>query len=391
MKHLVYVGFNGFPFGFAQVERQKLIAKALNESGIRVTIINRFGVHARKAGQQEIPGRGYYGDIKFIYASGSAYREGKFIKRNLLKIKGFLNEIRVIWSLKKHGEIDAILINSNSFFNVLFYGIMGYCCKVVSLLDYVEYWRSMSRSKSIFKKANGFLYDKYSYKCVSKVIVISDFLGEIVKTNSPGTPVIKIPAIVDYEKIDKIGPNKNFKKYLIYCGGAGYAEVIDFIIRSFESLNSDFDLVIVAHGDAGQLAFLKKIIDGSTRKEQILLKTDLPYEELITIYKSSAGLLIPLRESLQDMARFPHKVGEYCASGRPIISTNIGEMKNYFTDMENAFLAENYDYKKYAEKMKTVIENDLLANEIGARSYQLGMQYFNYKSSGKKLYEFIFN
>ena len=62
---------------------------------------------------------------------------------------------------------------------------------------------------------------------------------------------------------------------------------------------------------------------------------------------------------------FPHKIGEYLASGNPVISTNYGEVKYYFTDMKNMLIAESYNIDEYATKMQFVIDNPALVKKIG--------------------------
>src|SRR5690606_14287814 len=130
-------------------------------------------------------------------------------------------------------------------------------------------------------------------------------------------------------------------------------------------------------------------INASSKKPCIKVFSKLPYSELVALYLNAKAVLIPLRNNLQDIARFPHKTGEYCASGRPIVATNIGEFKNYFTDEVNALLAEDYDVDMYAEKLRFVIENPEKAEEIGRKAYETGKREFDNIALGKKIYDFL--
>ena len=71
--------------------------------------------------------------------------------------------------------------------------------------------------------------------------------------------------------------------------------------------------------------------------------SNLTNRALNDLYKNAIALLIPLRPTLQDEARFPHKIGEYLASGNPVISTNYGEVKHYFQDGHDMLIASRYD------------------------------------------------
>ena len=45
---------------------------------------------------------------------------------------------------------------------------------------------------------------------------------------------------------------------------------------------------------------------------------------------NSEALLIPLRNTIQDIARFPNKLSEYVGVSGLIITTDVGEIKDYF-------------------------------------------------------------
>jgi glycosyltransferase involved in cell wall biosynthesis len=102
-------------------------------------------------------------------------------------------------------------------------------------------------------------------------------------------------------------------------------------------------------------------------------------------------LLIPLRQNDEDKARFPHKLGEYCASQGVIITTNNGEVPNYFTDLQNALVAESLNSDLFAEKMDYAITNKLNLSQIRRNAYKTGLQNFDYKTNGAKICDFLFN
>ncbi len=97
-------------------------------------------------------------------------------------------------------------------------------------------------------------------------------------------------------------------------------------------------------------------IERSAVKERILIYSNVPYTDLINLYRNSEALIIPMRNTDQDKARFPHKISEYCASDRPIITNSIGEISNYFNE-SNAYLCSEYDEQKYADVMDLLFLN----------------------------------
>lgn len=388
-KQIYYFGTYGFPIGYAQIERQKLISKGLKAQGCDVTIISRYGVHEDKSDAAALE-KGEYEGIPFLYASGTPYRPGSFLKRTWFKIKGAFNELRLIQKKKRTDGLDYIVLSTNYFYNVLIYRFFSLITGVPTVLDTVEHWTSFSNSKEQkwFIRMDNWLYDNQSFNYVNKVLCISDFLMDETRKKAPKKPLLKVPAMVDFSKFktDKVIA----ENYLLYCGHAAYWEVLFFILDAYEKIDdSGYFLYLVSHGNAEDMARVKNRIQSSHKKDRIKIFSKLPYDELVALYLNSKALLIPLRNSPQDIARFPHKTGEYTASAKAIVTTNIGELKNYFRDKENALLAPDYEVNGYAESLAYVIENPDKAVEIGKKGFLVGREQFDHLALGKKIYQFL--
>jgi glycosyltransferase involved in cell wall biosynthesis len=384
--HIVYVGYPGFPKGQAQVERQKLIAIGLKNCGCDVTVISRYGVFDEHK-SDALAASGYFEGIRYKFASGISYRPANFLKRNIYKAQGLVKELFLIWKYSSSGKLDVVLITTNSFYNVLLYSLIAFLCRVPSVLDNVEYFSSI-KVNSIWQKLDYALYDRFAYKLVSKVICISDFLLDIVREGSPNKPMLKVPAIVDYLRFAQ--SYRSQEPYFLFCGSAVYYEIIDFIITSYEKLGQDsYQLCIVSNGNPEQMLRIKNRISQSSQKRSIKLLSDLSYNHLTQLYIGSKALLIPLLDRKQDIARFPHKVGEYCAAGRVIISTKIGEVAAYFKDQENALLAESPDPLSFSRKMQYVMDYPERAEEIAINSYLTGKTNFDHTRLGERIFRFL--
>ena len=58
-------------------------------------------------------------------------------------------------------------------------------------------------------------------------------------------------------------------------------------------------------------------------------------------YLCNAKLLALARpDSIQAQGGFPTKLGEYLATGRPVVVTKVGEIPDYLEDGVNAFLSD---------------------------------------------------
>ena len=388
-KSIVFLGYNHFPQGLAEVQKIILISKSLIITGNNVTIICRNGYH-NMSNQPEIKVNGIFENIKYTYASGSCYKSKHFFKRRINQIKGKINEFLLLRKFKKNNDLDYAILSTRSFYLVLYYSVISKILGFKTVLNYVEYYSAMEKKRfEMRKRINDNLFDKYAPICSDAVFPISDFLIKHITKISSSKSYLKIPGLTDFTKYDGIETFQN-QKYFLYCGAAGYKEIIMFIIDSFGKIsNCQSHLYLVINGSVDNIQEIKNYINNKKEKEKIKMFSNLTQKELFTYYKNAIALLIPLRHTFQDIARFPHKTGEYMASGNPVISTNYGEMKYYFNDGKNALLAEYYDINLFAEKMQFVIDNPAEAQRIGIEGKKMAIKLFDYRYKAKEIDDFL--
>jgi glycosyltransferase involved in cell wall biosynthesis len=388
-KSIVFIGFNGFPHGFAEVQKIILISKSLLTRGNNITVVCRNGFH-NEADHPEMKVTGSYENIKYIYASGSCYRNEKFFKRRLNEIKGRINEFLLIRKFKKNDNLDYVILSTRVFSLVLYYKILSKIFGFKTILNHVEFYSAMKKeSLQISQRFNDKLFDRYAPVLSDAVFPISEFLVQHIKKTSPNIKYLKIPILTDFKRYEGIERLQD-EKYFLFCGHAGYKEIIEFIIDSFSILNhTSFFLYLIVNGSDDEIMEIKIYANKNIQKDKIRIFSKLPEKKLYSYYKSATALLIPLRPTFQDSARFPHKTGEYLASGNPVISTNYGEMKHYFKDGENMLLAESYDKRLFAEKMKFVISHQKEADTIGRNGQALACEIFNYINMAPNINDFL--
>ncbi|MCB0687112.1 MAG: glycosyltransferase [Saprospiraceae bacterium] len=386
-KHIVYLGETGFPYGLAPIQRQILISLGLVDAGVQVLVISNKGVFPADGSIQLSP-RGSYRGIEYIYTSGETHRRPQFWLRNWLKIKGFIKELTLLVHLKRTGKIDAAIVASMRFQSIFYYFLISRLLRFKVLLSYVEYSGSISTRSKWRDRVNDFLIDRYGIGCADAVLPISHFLQQHVSERYPQQKQLKVPIVGDFST--HLSAEDNAEVYFLYCGSANYYELIDFIIQAFEKLDrEDAYLHLVVSGDAYDINRFQSRLGSSSKKHWIRVFSRIPFTELLKKYRQAAGLLIPLRNTIQDVARFPHKIGEYLASGVPIITTNFGEIAQYFHDGTDAIICDQFNPVLYAEKMKYVLQNPVQAKQIGEAGRKLGSEKFDYRIHGSALSKFI--
>ncbi len=384
---ILYVGVSGFPFiKSATINKIELISKSLIENDFKVAILNRRWTE--KDCLKPIYLNGNYNGIDYYSVFNRVHRPANFFLRNILKLLTPFVELIKIYSLVSKYNTNYIIVNSRNFAHLLSYLFIAKIKRQKLILTYVELGSSFS-IRSLTRKINDYLFEKIAFKIIDGTLPISVYLKDFIKKSNPNLPLLKTPVLVDLEMFRNKQINEN-TKYFLFCGGAGFFQVIQFVINAFELVPNNYVyLHLHSFGSENELNKLATMIDCSVKKEQIKLTSNIEYSELIKLYENSLALLIPLRDNIQDKARFPHKIGEYAASGRPIISNNYGEMGFYFKDQESALLSNDFDCQSFADKMNFVINNLEIANKIGHESRKIAEKYFDYKTYGIKLKLFL--
>jgi glycosyltransferase involved in cell wall biosynthesis len=87
-------------------------------------------------------------------------------------------------------------------------------------------------------------------------------------------------------------------------------------------------------------------------------------------------------------AGFPFKLGEFLASGKVIIASKIGDVENYLTHKESAYLVTPESTEQIVEGLEYCMQNlTTLTNTIGANAKKVAEKHFNAANSSKYLLE----
>lgn len=205
-------------------------------------------------------------------------------------------------------------------------------------------------------------------------------------------PYLKIPITAEYNDFHHCSvPEKS--DYFLYCVFAAYKRVIMQIIDAYVEFvarsKSNVKLVLVLSGTQSQISPIVSYIGERVRQEKIIIKTKVPYAELMSLYSNALALVVPLDPNCeQDEARFSQKIAEYLASGTPVISNNVGEIKYYFKDKDNIILCD-YSVEGYVDAFDWVNNHFEEAEKIGERGFEVGKREFDYRKISKELHDFL--
>jgi glycosyltransferase involved in cell wall biosynthesis len=387
---IVFLGLDSFPGYLAEAQKSRLIARSLVESGCTVTVINRWWNVDMKPTGQTLYAEGEFQGLKYVFACGTPERPSSWILRKLLRIKGLIVELLVLQRMSKVRHIQGALISPRNFLDILYYRLLSSLFSFPLVLTLVESFSAITQRASFLVRINAFLLDRFAPRLAHGVLPISEHLSSTCKLIVPRKPLLKVPVLVDFGRFENVH-RQSVEKYLLYCGSLGYLEVIRFILKAYQisAATRDVYLYLVVSGSAIQFDGLSKDIADIKKGELVKVYTRQSDEQLTQLYINAYALLIPLRPTVRDTARFPHKIGEYCASGRPIATIASGEIPLYFEHGKNAMIAETYDTVSYARILDQLLADPAMAEKIGSEGKSVAEKEFNYRLYGPRIKHFI--
>ena len=386
---VLFLGSNGFPFGMAAIQRQIQLAKSIRLSGFNVVVLNWKGVHSKlRIHTEGIKATGFFEGIRYFYTSGSPAYPQNFLVRNILKVIGRLGELFLILYYRLFGNLRAFMVNALELKELRYYYRIASWLGVEVIYDYVEFVSALE-SREILNDSKSDSFDYQFMNYADKFICISPFLEDHLKTVAPGKERILIPPIVDFEQVNRANIQVNQNKYFLFCGSAFYHDVFDFVIQAYKLSGCESEgaeLLLIVNGDTAQVERIKKMTSGQSG---IRMLSGLSYEDLLGYYKGALALLIPMSDNLQDRARFPFKICEYTAAGRPIITTAGGPIPHYFDNEVNALITKNGDVAGFASGMRYITAYPEKGVQIGLAGYELGKNIFNLTTYSRGLSDLI--
>ena len=222
---------------------------------------------------------------------------------------------------------------------------------------------------------------------VDAILPISEYI--IDKIQKFKKPYLKVPIAADFSTEPTLGKKEPF---FLYCVSAEYLRVIKIVLegfKKFQTSHAEYKMVLVLAGGKSAIEATYKVIEGMGIKESVIIKHKIPYKELLHLYETASGLIVPLDPDFeQDEARLSQKIAEYLSSGSPIVSNNVGEVKHYFTNRENIVLDE-YTSDGFFNSFSWIADNPEEAVNIGLIGYKLGKQTFDYRICAKQLVDFF--
>jgi phosphatidylinositol alpha-1,6-mannosyltransferase len=205
------------------------------------------------------------------------------------------------------------------------------------------------------------------------VLCVSPLLASLASQIS--RRVLLIPNGFDPRVFSKANGGKFRKRFgirgnlIVYTGGLKPWADIDLLIRAMPYLIEkvpDSSLLIVGEGEARQ-ELLNLTIQLNLQK-RVIFVGGVPHAEVPHYLAVADVLALPLRNNIFNKARFPNRIAEYMASGKPVVTNKVGIAAELFRDGYNGVVVDSEDPREFAEGIRKVLTDRKRARRLGARA-----------------------
>lgn len=373
---MFYILRNTFSPNGASSNRALAYYRAMDDMGIEGTIV----IFSPDAHCSRI--RDNYKHLRVVYCWNKTSVANKLFRRlySYLRMFKFLNSL-------KNGD------------KVYVYGSLPCLHKLVSK-DGVDTFLEVTEHPSVYPLKTRFFWNtsKKAFddcKKLKALFVISSNLKEYY--TSAGVKASNIHIInmfVDITRF-KCVLREPEKRYVCYCGnGNNRKDKVDELIISFKKVSISFpDINLQIVGPKKQVFKGEKdnveLVKDLGLENRVFFTGVVPASEIPQILVNAEALVLKRPNTLQNKAGFPTKLGEYLASGNPVLCSSVGDIPLFLEDMKSALLFNPDDEDAFVKKLVWLLEHPAEGRAIGINGQQVAENSFNAESETIKLMNVI--
>jgi glycosyltransferase involved in cell wall biosynthesis len=384
----------GFPNGYGATARVLAYAQGLQANGANVRVICLKAFERPEDGVLNTEPRGVYEGIPFEYACGTRMRGATFMQRRWLELKSAWGLLRAVFVQVRREKLDAVILYTTySLFWTLLGWFVAWLVGAKTILDVCEF-PFVYRKPTWSIKLQFWILTRTVFRLVNGLIVISRYLEDFVSRCYNSARLLRVPVLVDVERLNVNGDlqNQNRFKRILYSGTLAHDGEVADLIRAFALLARDCPdtgLRIIGDSGAAVRAQIENEIHARDLAGRVELFGAIKRADLPRVLASVDVLALLRSVGTFSQAGFPTKLGEYLATGKPVVVTSTGEISDHLQGGVSAFLVPPNDVPAFAAQLRYVIEHPEHAAQVGARGRQIARERFDYRVHGKRIIEFI--
>lgn len=235
----------------------------------------------------------------------------------------------------------------------------------------------------------------YIYKVADDIVAVSEtYKNRALEVNNKVSEGKVVFLGTELSKFDEAFINNKGKEkpsneiWVTYIGTLGHSYDLTCVFDALEILkNKDVDnFKFIVMGDGP----LKKKFEEYAEEKQIntAFTGRLPYHEMVGLLGMCDIAVNPITAG--SAGSIINKVGDYAAAGLPVVNTQeCLEYRHLLDEYESGLNCKNNDSEDLADKLLTLIEDNVLRIKIGKNSRRLAEEKFDRSKTYKKIFKLL--
>ena len=382
--NVVFMGKFGYPSGMAATKRIQHFLDYLNGEcvGTRVLLLSQRGGAVSRD-----PAEGTY--------KGTEYKKLRYdIRLNSYTfhtlLKYFTTGISTLESWRVRGAKNILYCYGGLTLENIVFVLVGKIFGYRVLLDIVEDSTFIEEKLHLAGKVKWLaseVLDRFSFKLADGLVVISSYLKELyAKKPDASVPICLIPISAkchDYPgKTKERGPLK-----IVYAGSFAKKDGLELLIEAFEKIDKEAgECVLMLSGTGANVKVYEPRIAANPAIRYLGYLDDAEFDQFL---QQADVLCVTRTGSVYANAGFPFKLGEYLATGNPVIVSDVGDVRTYLEDMVDAIIVEPDNVAAITGALEYCIRNPEATARIGRNGEVKCREHFDPLVNGRKLLELI--
>ena len=202
------------------------------------------------------------------------------------------------------------------------------------------------------------------------------------------------PMLVEPQRFQTCENNTETLSYIAYCGDMGGNKdgLWDLIeaYRMFYQKHPDVKLYLIGDTkDVRQYEALQNKVHSLGLEKEVVFTGRIDREQMPSYLCQAVALVLARPNNYQAQGGFPTKLGEYLATGKPVVITKTGEIELYLEDNKDCFLVEPDNPQAFADRLCDVFVDYDFALKVGQEGKKKVSHEFNYKVQTAKIIKII--
>ena len=228
------------------------------------------------------------------------------------------------------------------------------------------------------------------------IIAISSQLAERCRIfTQRKVPIHYLPISVDMDRFpERPSRMKPTTISLFYAGSFGKKDGLPVLLDAFDRLAGRYknlQLILTGRGDKDAMKEFSTRMEISPHKNRIQYKGYLDEEAYYSILNQADIPCMTRVDIPFAQAGFPFKLGEFLATGNPVIASRVSDVDQFLIHKQNAMLVQAGSSTEICEAAEFLITNPESEASIGIRGREVAESFFDYKQQGKALHAFLEN